>query len=199
MEWARSRGGGWEGSFTAKRGRTGCVERGNACKNLTYAVRSGGNWTLSILLACLFQGCATVPPLPPVNLKEPGWTVREGQAAWTREQGASELAGEILLATKGDRAFVQFSKTPFPMIVAQKTANTWEVQIPIQNKRYSGQGKPPARLIWLYLPQVLAGQPPPPGWSWKEDMTDWRLENRSTGEIIEGFLDQGDTAVTPLR
>ncbi len=32
-------------------------------------------------------GCATVKPLPPINLKAPGWTVREGQAVWRLAHG----------------------------------------------------------------------------------------------------------------
>ncbi len=127
-------------------------------------------------------GCHSVPRLAPVNLKEGGWTVREGQGVWQAKKGR-EVAGEILLATSKDgRAFVQFSKNPFPLIIAQSTTNTWEVEIPTQNKRYSGRGLPPARLTWLYLPRVLSGQPPPKGWSWKTlENNGGRLENRAKG------------------
>jgi hypothetical protein len=127
--------------------------------------------------------------MPPVDLLEPGWTVREGQAVW-RMQGGNELAGEILIAMRADgREFVQFTKNPFPLAVAQATTNTWEVQLPTENKRYAGHGLPPARLIFLYLPKVLAGQPPPKGWTWQRlPDNNWRLENRATGERLEGFL-----------
>ncbi len=144
------------------------------------------------LMLPAFSGCRTVPPLPPVNLQEPGWTVREGQAVWQMKRGAPELAGDILMATRPDgRSFVQFSKSPFPLMIAQATANTWEVQVPTQNKRYSGHGRPPARLIWLWLPRVLSGQPPPKGWTWRKLVNgSWRLENPSSGESLEGYFAQ---------
>src|SRR3954451_12755208 len=115
-------------------------------------------WIVIALVAILGgAGCRTVAPLSAANLKEPGWTVREGQAVWQAKKGAPEIAGEILLATRGNgRTFVQFSKTPFPLVIAQSTTNTWQAELPTQNKWYSGRGKPPTRLIWLYLPRVLA-------------------------------------------
>jgi hypothetical protein len=142
-----------------------------------------------LMLVCL-SGCLTVPPLAPVNLQEPGWSVREGQAIWRMKRDAPEIAGEILIATRPDGwEFVQFSKNPFPMMVAQGTTNAWQVEVPIENKRYSGRGQPPARLILLYLPRVLGGQPPPKGWSWQKlENNGWRLENGSTGEMLEGYL-----------
>jgi hypothetical protein len=127
-----------------------------------------------------------------VNLQETGWTVHDGQAVWRMKGGGREIAGEILLATRPDgREFVQFSKNPFPLAVAQATAHSWEVQLPTENKRYSGHGRPPARLIFLYLPRVLAGQPPPRGWTWQRlPENGWRLENRASGEMLEGYFSQ---------
>src|SRR5262245_37114433 len=125
---------------------------------------------LAPLLCCLLlgaAGCHLVPPLPAVNLSEPGWRVREGQAVWRAKRDAPEIAGEILVATRPDgRAFVQFTKTPFPFMIAQTTTNTWQAEMPTQNRLYSGRGKPPTRLIWLYLPRVLSGAAPPQGWHW---------------------------------
>jgi hypothetical protein len=116
--------------------------------------------------------------------------VREGQAVWRRNATAPEIAGELLMATRTDgRRFVQFTKTPFPMIVAQSTTNHWQIEIPMQNKRYSGPGSPPKRLIWLYLPGLLSGEPPPKGWSWNQSADgSWRLENSRTGELLQGYL-----------
>jgi len=145
------------------------------------------------LLCCLMicaAGCQTVPRLPAVNLSEPGWQVREGQAVWRAKRDAPEIAGEILLATRPDgRAFVQFTKTPFPFLIAQSRTNTWQAELPTQNRRYSGRGKPPKRLIWLYLPLILTGAAPPKGWEWQElEGGRWRLENRRTGEALEGYF-----------
>ena len=148
-----------------------------------------------LLCSLLFAGatgCRTLsPPLAPANLKEPGWTVREGQAVWQVERGTTEIAGEVLVATRVDgRAFVQFSKSPFPLVVAQSTTNRWEITFPPQDKHFAGRGQPPKRLIWLYLPRVLAGTPPPEQWTWRQTGNEWRLENRQTGESLEGFFTQ---------
>ena len=135
------------------------------------------------------MGCATVKPLPQINLKAPGWTVRQGQAVWRLAHGSRDIAGDLIVAARPDgEAFVQFSKTPFPLVVARETAHQWQVEFPPQNKHYSGRGTPPKRVIWLYLPRVLAGQPPPPNWTWHQDSSGWRLENRTTGESLEGYF-----------
>lgn len=134
-------------------------------------------------------GCQMVSRLPAANLEEPGWTVRQGQAVWRRERGAPEITGEILVAWREERAFVQFSKPPFPLVTAQKTARAWELELPAQNQRYSGRGKPPHRLVLLYLPTILAGRPAPPGWTWQTlDQGGWRLHNRKTGQSLEGYF-----------
>ena len=152
------------------------------------------NCTLLLCLVLLLcgAGCATVPALPPANLKDSAWTVHEGQAVWKAKRDAPEMAGEILVATQPDgRAFVQFTKTPFPFVIAQTTTNSWQIESPVQNKRYSGPGRPPARLIWLHLPIALTGRPPPEPWSWRRlENNGWKLENRKTGESLEGYFTQ---------
>jgi len=126
--------------------------------------------------------------MAPVNLTAPGWTVAKGQAVWQVAPG-EELAGELLIATRPDgAAFVQFIKTPFPLVLAQVTTNQWEIQFPARHKRYSGRGKPPARLLWLNLPQAVTGKPLPKPWHWREEPNGWRLENSATGESLEGYF-----------
>jgi hypothetical protein len=148
---------------------------------------------LALLFCCLLVGavgCSLIPPLPAANLAEPGWRVREGQAVWRMNRDAPEIAGEILLATRSDGgAFVQFTKTPFPFLIGQTTTNRWQAELPTQNRRYTGHGNPPKRLIWLYLPRVLAGSAPPKGWQWR-DLGEgrWRLDNPKTGEMVEGYF-----------
>src|SRR3989442_1149973 len=100
-------------------------------------------------LFCLglgLAGCRAVPLLPSVDLAAPGWTVREGQAVWRARREAPEIAGEILMAANPDgRALVQFTKTPFPFVIARTAMDAWQIEMPTQNKRYSGRGQPPAR------------------------------------------------------
>ncbi|HVV01687.1 MAG TPA: hypothetical protein VHH88_10025 [Verrucomicrobiae bacterium] len=159
--------------------------------------RAGGNpgFSLSFIALCFALGaasigCQTARPIPKADLSAPGWNIRQGEAIWKPDRQKPELAGDLLLATRPDgRVLVQFSKTPFPVVVAQKTSHMWEIRVPIQNKRYSGHGKPPRRLIWLYLPGILAGHAPPKGWHFKRLENDrWRLANPSTGETVEGYL-----------
>jgi hypothetical protein len=115
------------------------------------------NFFSSLLLIAL-SGCGTLPRLAAVNLGEPGWARWEGQAVWRAKRAAPEIAGEILVATHSDgRTFVQFTKTPFPLVVAQSTTNAWQIESPGQNKRYSGRGQPPQRLIWFQLAAALLG------------------------------------------
>lgn len=144
------------------------------------------------LLLALGTGCRTGAPFPPVNFNEPGWTVRQGQAVWKRGRNMPEIAGEIIVATGPDgRAFVQFSKNPFPLLIAQSTATTWQVETPTDNKRYSGHGKPPKRLIFLYVPRALAGLSLPRDWSWQKlENNGWRLQNAANGESLEVYFTQ---------
>jgi hypothetical protein len=142
-------------------------------------------------LVLVLASCATVGPIPKVNLQEPGWTVRQGQAVWHLEHGSREVAGDLMVAIGPDeRAFVQFSKTPFALVIAQSTKNQWAIEFPPQNKHFAGRGKPPERLIWLYLPRALLGRPLPAHWTWQDDGAHWRLENAKTAEFVEGYFNQ---------
>jgi len=152
---------------------------------------------LLIVAVCCFlgvavSGCRTLPPLPEADLKQPGWVVREGQAVWLQKRGGTEIAGDLLVATRsGGDAFVQFTKNPFPMVTARTSGTQWQIESPLQNRRYTGRGHPPARIIWLVLPQLLADAPPPADWSWKHfDQMKWRLSNQSTGETLEGYFNE---------
>jgi hypothetical protein len=145
---------------------------------------------LVLPLLCLSAGCRTVAPLPPVNLSEPGWTVRQGQAVWHTPKKAVEIAGDLTVATRSDgAALVQFTKTPLPLIIAQSTDDTWQIHSVPDNRTYTGRGRPPRRLIWLQLPRCLAGAAPPKPWQWESSQTNnWHLYNLTTGESLEGYL-----------
>ncbi len=175
-------------------GKAGRLPRGCLC--LIFK----GFQILPVLVLCLGSGCRLVPPLGAVNLESPGWSVREGQAVWQPKTGAPEMAGELLLASgPNQRTFVQFSKNPFPFMVGQLTTNSWEIQLPTMNKRYSGRGQPPKRLILLYLPGLLAGKAAPKGWVWQWlDQERWRVENPRTGESLEGFAVLKPRAANPM-
>jgi hypothetical protein len=150
----------------------------------------GGLLGISLLLLGT-GGCQTTPPFPQADLSEPGWKVHQGQAVWRARHNAAEIAGEILLAADDrGRTFVQFTKTPFPFVIAQTMTNAWQIESPTQDRRYSGHGTPPGRVIWFQLPAAGAGLGLPKPWSWKNSETGWRLENHSTGESLEGYFTQ---------
>ena len=141
------------------------------------------------ILFLFLTACHTAPLLP-TNFSEPGWKIQQGQAVWRAKRDAPELAGELLLATHPDgRTVVQFTKTPFPFVIAQTTPRSWQLEIPAQNKKYSAPGKPPARISWFHLPDALLGAPLPKPWIFRQAQNEnWQLENKSTREVIEGFL-----------
>ena len=144
-------------------------------------------WMLLWILFCV--GCRSLPPLAPVNLSDAGWTEREGQAVWRPKKDAPEIAGEIMVAMRDNgRAFVQFTKTPFPFVIARKETNSWQLELPMQKKRYAAPGRPPKRIIWFHLASALTSQPLTKPWSWQEKTDGWRLENKATGEILEGYF-----------
>jgi hypothetical protein len=148
--------------------------------------------SIAVWLLLAVGGCATLRhPLPPVNLSEPGWILRQGQAIWKLPAGRPDVAGEVLLATRLEgKAYIQFSKTPFTMVVGQVTPEGWEVEFPPQNKRYAAPGTPPKRLIWLHFARVLSGKSPPKDWKWTDSDGNFRLENPANGEAIEGYFVQ---------
>src|SRR5512135_1163934 len=138
---------GGEPARASGSGEFGCLFRPAA------STPQKASWLCRAVLAgasiLVFGGCATVgTKLPPADLKKPGWTVHQGQAVWRMQHGSREVAGDILIATRSDgEAFIQFSKTPFPLVIAQENAHQWQADIPPQNKHYAGRGKPPKRLI----------------------------------------------------
>jgi hypothetical protein len=106
-------------------------------------------------------------------------------------RGKNDIAGEVLVANHTDGStFVQFSKSPFMLVIGQTTPKRWQVEFPSQDQRYAADGLPPKRLIWLYLPRVLRGEPAPIGWKWTDSSGNWRLANPATGEAIDGFFEQ---------
>ncbi len=147
---------------------------------------------LSVLLVlfCL-AGCRSAPaPLPAINLSEPGWKLREGQALWRSAKDAPEIAGEVTLALHADgRSWVRFTKTPLPFLNAEITKEGWRIEFIPERRVFSGTGVPPARLLWLHLARALNGLAPPAPLRFEKSADGGgRLENRSTGETLTLYL-----------
>jgi hypothetical protein len=164
--------------------------RGGARNGVRVDRRRFGLLLVAGLAWAVAVGCATPPRFGPVDLREPGWRVRQGQAVWRARSGLPELAGELLVATgSAGEGLVQFSKTPFPFVTARCAAAGWAIEFPTQRLRFRGRGQPPARFGWLQLPRALGGRVVPGPWEFQHESDGrWRLANPVTGESIEGFL-----------
>ncbi len=169
------------------------MKTGRANRPVSEAHRSlaGAVALLVLVLLAGTVGCGTAVRFEPVDLKEPGWTVHRGEAIWRRKRGGDGIAAEFLAATRPDgRAFVQLSKDAFPLAVGQTSPGEWTIEFPLANGHYSGHGPAPNRVILLQLPRVLTGLPPPKGITWAPLKSGgWRLENVSSGESLDVFLD----------
>ena len=145
------------------------------------------------VLIMVATGCQTPAPPPPINVSEPGWSVRHGQAVWRPSAEADELAGELMLAHHPDgRSYIQFSKIPLPILAARITPQDWWIQFAAENKTLAHRGSPPAKLTWLHLPEFLANTPCPDRASFEFEggaSQTWTLLNRETQERITGYLD----------
>jgi len=147
------------------------------------------------LVFCLWfalnlAACRTAPPMSRADLSAPGWKSLQGQAVWRAGHHAPEIAGELLVATHvSGRVLLQFTKSPFPLVIAQTSTNGWQLEVPAQGRFYSGRGPWPARVIWFELPPALAGRAMPNRWRWRlAENRSWRLDNPATGESLEGWL-----------
>jgi hypothetical protein len=142
-----------------------------------------------LCLLGLGSGCQTATPSL-FTASGPGWHVQQGQALWRPKQGLPEFGGDLVLA--GDdtgRHLIQFDKTPLTMMSAQVTSNRWRIQFPQQSLSFSGSGSGSTHFLWLYLPPALAGRPLPRDLRFERQPDGgWRLENRRTGELVEGYL-----------
>jgi hypothetical protein len=144
---------------------------------------------LGLLAFLLCVGCRTAKQ-DLFTVSGPGWQVRQGQALWRPRHGFPELGGDIVLASHTDgRCVIQFAKTPISLLSAQTSGTNWLIQFPAGDLAFAGRRRPPTRFAWLYLPAALAGESVPAPLKFEEKPDGgWRLENKRTGETIEGFL-----------
>ena len=154
--------------------------------------REGGRKRFAIfyLLASIFalcSGCRTAAPLPAIDLSGPGWQVSQGQAVW-KPAGRPEIAGDLIVATNADgNCFIQFTKNPFAIAMAEVQNGSWEVRFHGEEHAWHGRGRPPARFIWFQLPTALAGGDLNDGWKFEHPSGNlWRLHNPRTGETLAG-------------
>ena len=153
-------------------------------------LRQALRWLAQLGAVLSLCACQTIGKVSPVNLAEPGWRVREGQAVWQMPGKRPELAGELTLAINTDgRCFLEFAKGPFPFVRAQCGDTRWEIEFPSESRFFAGGGAPPRRLAWLQVCRGLAGRAVREPWRFerREDGS-WRLDNRRSRESVEGYL-----------
>jgi len=145
----------------------------------------------ALLGLLLVTGCAAPNrPATSVDLTAPGWVVRQGQAVWRSEASATDLAGELLLATHPNGgAWLQFAKPPVELASAVADADGWRLCLPIQRRtlhgRFDGQSLPG----WVELLDRHQGHAGTAGWRFaSKPGGHWELIHDSTGERLEGFL-----------
>ena len=144
---------------------------------------------LGLLLVVGLAGCVSpAPALPAAGTGD--WSVRQGQAVWCPRRGGPELAGDLILSTSPSGDFlVEFSKTPLTLVSARRVGARWGVSFPTEGRRIGGRGAGSDRLLWLRLPDALAGRPVPAPLRFATPAPEgWEMENPRTGERIEGFL-----------
>ena len=84
---------------------------------------------------------------------------------------------------------MQFTKSPFTLATAQIMNGSWQMDFGDGKHSWRGHGEPPPRFVWFQLPRAFSKQDVGGSWSFARVMTNsWRLENRRTGESLEGQL-----------
>ncbi len=153
--------------------------------------------SLCLLPLCLILpalgGCLGAPAFPAADLDADGWTLHTGQALWQpAADGAPELAGELLVAkhAAGER-LISFVKPPLPLFTARTWDRYWRIQFVEKDRHYAGRGKPPSRrFVWFALPGIIAGEPPPKGWTLeRRSPLRFTLRHEHTGEFLRVALD----------
>jgi hypothetical protein len=142
-----------------------------------------------LLLLAGLSACRT-PSLPLVDFSASGWRLLQGQALWKPDKNGLELAGELLVAVHRDgHSFVQFAKTPFTFVEAQRQAGRWQIEFPSRRIHLAGRGQPPVRFPWMHLASVMNHQALPAAWQVEYSADGgWRMEHRRTGETLQVFL-----------
>jgi hypothetical protein len=147
-------------------------------------------WICAALVLLSFtMSCQTTPSMSAINLSEPGWTLRQGQAVWLTKHDAPEIAGEVLFASHLDgRSMLQFTKTPLPFVTVQTTCASWQVEFAGGQRRFAGARSPSMRLLWVHLARALNGTGLPSSLEFSQHEHGFALTNKTNGESITGFF-----------
>lgn len=127
-----------------------------------------------------------------MDLSDPGWVVREGQAVWHRKGADAGIPGRLQVAMHWDgRSVVTFTTPSGDSAVAQIRTNGWQVRAPGAARFVTGRGPLPEWSLWLQLPDGLLGNSAiVTDWTMaRERGQPWRFYNDVIGESIDGTLE----------
>ena len=148
-------------------------------------------WLAGIPFGALLwlTGCMG-PKLGPVDLREPGWVVRESQVVWRPRREAPELVGELMVATNPDgRRLVQISKQSLPLVTAQQSALGWNLSSTLRRGRFGGPLPATDRVPWFQFSALPPTSPTSIRWKLERHTNGWwRLSNFNTGEQVEAGI-----------
>lgn len=136
-----------------------------------------------LLAAC---GTTRQSSLAPLDISAPGWSVRQGQALWRPAGENPEIAGDVVISSHPSAgSYVQFSKT-LPILSGRLGPGGWQFETIPENKRYSGRGQPPRRIVWLQLLRAIEGQEISDRWSVARPSDNYiALEDTHSGERLK--------------
>ncbi len=158
----------------------------------------------------VLAGCASgpAPHRAAIDLTASGWIVREGQAVWKPTPKATDasgapaaqgIAGELTVAAHpSGQTWVQFSKTPLPIVTAETDGPWWRVTFAAEGRTFRGRGAPPDRILWLHLARAFQSGNPQGSWILTNTSPEsWHFENRASHESLDGFLSPASPSPSP--
>jgi hypothetical protein len=87
----------------------------------------------------------------------------QGQAVWGRAY--TPRAAKFGCKRANGQAW-RSSKNPFPIMELHRSPAGWQLLVSFENRRFSGRGTPPERLILWQLLRAISSEPLGKDWSW---------------------------------
>ena len=144
-----------------------------------------------LFILLLAAGCKTTAKTTGPEPAPAEVVAGKGQVVWKQNSQAEELVADLQVeVTKSGGITLQVLKGPYLFLSGHASKKDWWVELPAEERKYSGRGSPPPQLSWLHLARCFGGHAPLTGWQWtlKGDGS-WKFSHRGTGESFEGYLE----------
>ena len=147
-------------------------------------------WIGLLAIGLLSAGCATLTPVKPVDLTQPGWSVWTGQAVWLPPDQPEAIAGDLLVASDQDgKRLIILTKPPITIFTAQTDQDTWQLNLTGQPRERRGRLPAPRQFAWFAIPDLLQDGLSPPGWAVDQPQPHIYILQHPGGERIQLVLD----------